>query len=114
MTRSRRDALLIVITGFVVAAGVAGGVIAFSPDNTSPSSSPTDSGVTACQMMHEDKVSGSTPDNARSADEIRLLQASATADLKAAGDALATGDVEAGMGAVDKLYLGCATLGRPI
>lgn len=114
MTRSRRDALLIVITGFVVAAGVAGGVIAFSPDNTSSSPSSEDSGVTACQMMHEDKTSGSTPNDARSADEIRLLQGSANADLKTAGDALATGDVEAGMNAVDKLYSGCATLGRPI
>jgi hypothetical protein len=122
---TRRDALLVVITGFVVAAGVAAGVIALSPDRTAtvPTAQPTttspgyhlaDPGIKACEMMHEDKASGNTPNAERSAEEISLMRGSGNKNLNDAAEALASGDIEAGMNALDKLYSGCTALGSSI
>lgn len=109
----RRRGLLIasiVVVALVVAAGATMLVLRLTGSHSTAS----DSGRQACQMMADDKRSGSTPDQARSDQEIGLLRGSGNADLRKAADLLKSGDLSTSLGAVGPLYAGCQAVGVPI
>jgi hypothetical protein len=97
--------------GFVLAAVLLGSLVACGGKAKGTTADP---GVQACQMMKADKASGLTPDDNRSAQEIKLLSGSKNADLQRASSRLASSDTGVQMQAIGDLYTGCAAVGVKI
>lgn len=104
----KRTIVISLIAATVFAVGTAGTAIALD------SKSQTDSGVTACQMMSEDRVADSKPSDQRAADELELLLGSENQSLQRAGLLLQKGDVKDAFEVFDLLVSGCVEIDSPI